>query len=61
MTIDTYTRDFKAKIDICEVVRSAIGISKNTTKLACTSTGNDCNTLLSTSDTNDMTEIAKME
>ncbi len=43
MAIGTYTRDFKAKVDVCKAVGSAIGISKATTKLACTLLGADYN------------------
>ncbi len=53
MTIYTYTRDFKAKVNVCNVVGSAIGISKAMTKLACTSAGADYNTLLVSSDHGD--------
>ncbi len=41
MMIDAYTQEFKACIEICEVVGSGIGPSNPSTKLACVVAGKD--------------------
>ena len=60
MTIDAYTRDFKAKIDVCEAVGSAIGASDTTTKLVCTTEGEDYGDLVRSDEDDDMITLARM-
>ena len=50
MTIDSYTREYKACIEVCEAVGSGIGISAPSTKLACEAVGNDYDTLKASDD-----------
>ena len=61
MTIDTYTRDFKAKINVREAVGSAIGVSDTTAKLACSAEGENYNTLVLSNDADDTESLAKMQ
>ncbi len=61
LTIDAYTRDFKAKIKVCKAVGSAISIREATTKLACKTTGHHYNTLSISNQAGDIVMLKKME
>ena len=61
MTIDAYTRNFKAKIDVCEAVGSAIGASDTTTKLACSAEGEDYSALVMSDEEADTATLARMQ
>ncbi len=61
MTIDAYTRDFKARIEVCKTVESNIGISNSSTKMACKSAGHDYNTLVSSINGADIATLKTME
>ncbi len=60
MTINAYTRNFK-KIGVRKALGSAIGISKTTTKLACTSTGRYYNAISTSSDNDGNEMLAKIQ
>ena len=61
MTIDAYTRDFKANIEVCKAAKSGIGISISSTKLACKSARYDYDALISSVNGTDITMLKKME
>ncbi len=61
MSIDTYTREFKACIEVCEAVRSGIGISGPSTKLACDAAGLDYEALKVLLKGDKITQLKKME
>ncbi len=61
MTIDAYTREFKACIKVCEAVGSRIGISKPSTGMAYILAGNNYNTISISNDADDVVILQKME
>ncbi len=61
MSINRYTRDFKAKVDLCKVVGSDIGIIDTTTKLACLVAGENYNTLVLSNNADNIATLKKMQ
>ncbi len=61
MTIDAYTRYFKANIDVCKAVGSTIGISKAAMRLACDSSLEDFAVLSNLLDTEDEVTLKRTQ
>ncbi len=61
MSIDTYTREFKACIEVCEAVGSGIGISGPSTKLACNAAGLDHEALNTSVEGDKIAQLNKMD
>ncbi len=65
MTIDAYTREFKACIEVCIGICKAVGsrtrISESSTRLACKLTGNNYDAISILSDADNMTILKKMD